>query len=250
MNVALADQRSPSEIVVEGAHAVKALIEAEDFSVTEVIVERDRHLDLAEQCRKEKITVRRETRAGMQQISGYDFHRGILASARRPQQLHLEPLLQEDCFRKFLILDHLADPGNLGTLIRSAAAFGADAVVLESGKGADPFCRKSIRSSATAVFRTAIIEVPCLEESLRQLQKSDVWLVGTSCDPEEQTQSAALRTPGSKIALAVGSEATGLRQNLSSLCSEIRHIAIADEMESLNAAVAGSLLMREVFAEG
>lgn len=142
-----------------------------------------------------------------------------------------------------LVLDQVGDPGNAGTLLRTAAAAGVQAVFFTAGS-VDPFSPKVLRGGMGSHFRLPIqtlamdeIIALCLEGGLK------LWAAaageGTSC------YQADLAAP---LALVIGSEASGVRQPLMQAAAGL-HIPMPGETESLNAAVAGAVLMFEALRQ-
>tara|TARA_X000000950_G_scaffold284011_1_gene386184 strand:- start:721 stop:1425 length:705 start_codon:yes stop_codon:yes gene_type:complete len=141
-------------------------------------------------------------------------------------------------FSKILLLDRIRDPGNLGTLIRSAVGAGYDAILLY-GDCVDPTNPKVLRASMGTFPRIPI--VPCSSDLLTSLQqKFGMQLIGLIC--REGTPIRQLTTLESFI-VALGSEANGLAEELISCCDQFATIEIEEACESLNVAVAGSVAM-------
>jgi len=144
--------------------------------------------------------------------------------------------------RSMVLCDSIADPGNLGTLIRSAAAFDFDLVVL-AGQCAEAFAPKVVRASAGASFAVPIAVAP-LAEVLTLIERERVHLVAADPRGEDLPDAIANDADGG-VALALGSEAHGLSPALLQRADarvRVRHEA---RVESLNAAIAGSILMKE-----
>jgi TrmH family RNA methyltransferase len=143
-----------------------------------------------------------------------------------------------------LLLDRLQDPGNMGTLIRAARAFGVDAVVVLDGS-VDPWNPKAVRAAAGASFRTHIAQVrwvearPWLEE-----QQIEILAADASGDDVRSIQ------PGGSWALAIGNEGAGLRADLSAASTKSIAIPMPGGAESLNAGVAGSILLYSLLTRG
>ncbi len=138
-----------------------------------------------------------------------------------------------------LVLDRLRDPGNVGTLLRSAAAAGADAVLLSLGC-ADPFNPKVVRSSAGGVFAVqhAVLPWPDIKTLLAVLPRR--YAADTA--GRRAYYQAELREG---CAILIGNEADGLSPEALDLATEVVSIPMANGFESLNAGVAGSLLLFE-----
>ncbi|MAS91652.1 MAG: hypothetical protein CMO55_00525 [Verrucomicrobiales bacterium] len=234
----------PATITIEGALAVEALLKSSAFRVQRVIVESGRHGMLVESAGELGIPVEEVSGEELAEIAGYDFHRGILAYADRP-----EPRLPDREFlqgaKRILAPIGLADPGNLGTIIRSAAAFGADAVLVEAGRGADVFARKCIRASATAIFHIPVFEVPSMPRFLFDAKEYGFVVFGTAANPSAKSLPDV--HPGEKSIIFLGAEKDGLPDWFSEHCDEWIRIPMSSEIESLNVGAAASVVLYELF---
>jgi RNA methyltransferase, TrmH family len=141
-----------------------------------------------------------------------------------------------------LILDRLQDPGNLGTIIRTAAAAGVDTVYYASGC-ADPYSPKALRSSAGAVFSIRVEYVDCLGVFVQDLKKSGVQLIASSPHSTISYRSVQYKPP---LALLVGNEASGLSDEMLKAADLKVSIPLKGEVESLNASVAAAVLLFEI----
>lgn len=140
--------------------------------------------------------------------------------------------------KKVLLLDHLQDPGNLGTLIRSAVSFGLDAIVL-SGDCADPYGPKAIQSSQGALFHISV-QTADLAKTIADLKAKAIPVFGAALH-QNSKELHDLAIPAC-FAIMIGNEGQGIRPQLLAQCSSLVHIEMAS-FESLNAAIAGSILM-------
>lgn len=237
-------QAGPGEaVIVEGHWAVEALL-ASRFTVREVVVESGRHPDILPLCQEKEVPVRELGRAEIARLAGYPFHRGIYAVAERPPSREPDAVFLETATRLLVPMD-ISDPGNLGTLIRTAAAFGMDGILVEAGRGCDVYARKCIRASARAVFRLPVFEVRSLGATFDRLEESGFLLFGGSLGegsrPVQQVRSAR------KTALLLGSEGEGLSAEMAGRCAELVRLPMQAGMDSLNVAVAGAVWMWEWF---
>lgn len=139
--------------------------------------------------------------------------------------------------KRYLILDDLQDPGNIGTLIRSALAFGIDQVIL-SKNCVDLYNDKLLRAMQGANFHISCIYGD-LTEIIEKLQANGVVVVGSAL---ENGQDISLIEKTEKMAFIVGNEGNGMNQNILDKCNYIGYIPI-QTIESLNVAIAGSILM-------
>lgn len=156
----------------------------------------------------------------------------VIAIVRRPN--HDAGIL--GAARLVLVADRIADPGNLGTLSRSAEAAGADAIVLTPGS-ADPWSPKVVRASAGAVFR-----IPVVVAELSTVREAGLRVIGTSSHTEGAVAYDELDVSG-RIALVVGNEARGVDAGAD--VDEWVTIPHRGNAESLNVAMAATVLLFE-----
>ncbi len=139
-----------------------------------------------------------------------------------------------------LILDNLQDPGNVGTLTRSAMAFGFEDIYLVGG--ADPYSEKVIRSSAGLIMSARIHEVSFEDIKNNKNQIADNFVVadmnGENIDK--------IRLPKGKIAVIVGNEGQGVSDEMMTISDTTISIPMSHKVESLNAGVAGSIIMQKL----
>lgn len=139
-----------------------------------------------------------------------------------------------------LLLDQIQDPGNLGTMVRTAAAAGFAAVIL--GKGcADPYGGKAIRSMQGTQFKLQLLEAD-LFQLLPALQEKAVTVYGTALS-EHALDYRLLTAPDNHFALLMGNEGNGVAPELLQLANQEIYIPMAGQVESLNVAVAAGILM-------
>lgn len=153
----------------------------------------------------------------------------------------VEKLDEKPIGEKILILDNVQDPGNLGAIIRSAVAFNFDTIVL-SPKTVDLYNPKVIRATQGMMFHINII-VRDLEPFINELKNSGYKIVGTKVTNGVDVRESKTY---SHFALIIGNEGKGMSEELSELCDEYLYIKMNDLCESLNAAVAASILMYEI----
>lgn len=159
---------------------------------------------------------------------------GKLSSTETPQPIVAvcKKLEEKSLGNKVLVLNDIQDPGNVGTLIRTAAAFGWTDVVVQ---GVDIYSPKVIRSSQGAFFKINVVQTPNLD-----LIK-DYPKVGALLDKDATTYTEY--KPDSKIALILGNEGNGIQKEVIDTLDHKVYIPI--EFESLNVAQAGAILLNE-----
>ncbi len=142
--------------------------------------------------------------------------------------------------RPVLVLAEVADPGNAGTLLRSAEASGCSAVIFSGG--VDPFGPKTVRASAGAVFLVPVVTEPELAVALEALGAAGLRRVGLAAHDGTPLDTAELTGP---VAFVVGSEAHGLPDGVDGLLDLLVTIPLAGRTESLNVAMAATLAVFE-----
>jgi len=156
--------------------------------------------------------------------------------------LPLKPLLLPEEADFLIIADEIRDPGNLGTLLRTAQAAGADGFLLSPGT-VDPFSPKVIRAGMGTHFRLPILS--CSWEKIREITDG-LTIFGADMKEGSRIWDADLNLP---LALILGGEAHGPGKHSRDLADAWMHIPMTDGSESLNAAAAGAVLMFEVLRQ-
>lgn len=147
----------------------------------------------------------------------------------------------EEFGEKILILDKIQDPGNFGTIIRSAVAFNIDTIVC-SMDTVDVYNPKVVRSSQGMMFHIPIL-FRNTEEFIKELKNKDYKIVGTKVTNGHDVRESSIY---SHFALVIGNEGQGMSRNIENLCDEYLYIRMNGNCESLNASVAASILMYEI----
>ena len=142
---------------------------------------------------------------------------------------------------KVLILDDIQDPGNLGTIIRSSVAFNIDTIIL-SKNSVDVYNSKVLRATQGMIFNINIIQDD-LDEVIGNLKKKNYTIYGTNVKNGKSIKSIEKRK---KFAIIMGNEGRGVKSSILDLCDEYIYINMNDKCESLNVAVATSIILYEL----
>jgi TrmH family RNA methyltransferase len=230
------NRREAQAFIVEGVRLAEEAL-ASGWVVNQALYTSDldsRGRLVVENLRKSNVAIEEVSERVMEAISDTKTPQGLLLELKQQSlPAAANPSL-------VLILDGVADPGNLGTLLRSAAAAGADAVVLAPGC-AEAFSPKVLRSGMGAHFRLPILQLGWKEiASFAATNGLAVYVAqanaGVAYDQVDLTRP---------VALVIGGEAHGISAAASQLQAKALHIPMPGKMESLNAATAGSLLLFE-----
>lgn len=148
---------------------------------------------------------------------------------------------QEELGNKILVLDNVQDPGNLGTIIRSAVAFNIDTIIL-SDDTVDLYNSKVIRASQGMIFKINIVRKSLLVV-IPNLKKQGYKIYTTNVKNGKSLKNVE---KVSKFAIIMGNEGLGVKESISSLADDFLYIDMAKDCESLNVAVAASIILYEL----
>ena len=149
--------------------------------------------------------------------------------------------VEEKYGEKVLILDRIQDPGNLGTIIRSAVAFNIDTIIC-SPDTVDFYNPKVVRASQGMMFHIPIM-IKNTTKTIKDLKNNDYKIVGTKVTNGKDVRTASIY---SHFALIIGNEGQGISKDIENLCDEYLYIKMNENCESLNASVAASILLYEI----
>lgn len=203
--------------------------------------------DLLDEARARGAPVQYVDRRALDRMSDGANHQGVVAEVAEYRYRSLEDLLaagrSEPGFPLILVLDALEDPQNLGTLIRTADAVGATGAIipLHRAVGVTPAVEKA---SAGAIEHLPVARVTNLTRALQELKRHDYWVVGLDAEGRDDYDRFPVDSP---LALVVGAEGTGLGRLVRETCDLLVRLPMAGHVESLNAAVAGSVVLYDVF---
>ena len=170
----------------------------------------------------------------MKKLSSMDSYPSVIGVANKIKEKELGDSI--------LMLDDIQDPGNLGTIIRSSAAFGIDTIVV-SPKTVDIYNIKVLRATQGMLFHINII-VRELDSFITKLKQDNYKIYGTKVDKGVNIKDISINN---KYALVMGNEGKGISDNVSKLCDEYLYIKMNDNVESLNVGVATSILLYEIY---
>ncbi|MFQ7310978.1 MAG: 23S rRNA (guanosine(2251)-2'-O)-methyltransferase RlmB [Sellimonas sp.] len=167
---------------------------------------------------------------------------GVLAVVKRQEYLLEEMLKEKEGKKPFLIvLDNLQDPGNLGTIVRTAEGAGVTGIIL-SRESVDFYQPKTIRSTMGSVYRMPVLYVEDLEETIKKMKGCGIHVYAAHLDDSRYYDEEDY-TEGT--AFLIGNEGNGLRGEISAAADRKIKIPMYGQVESLNAAMAAGILMYE-----
>jgi TrmH family RNA methyltransferase len=226
--------------LVEGIHPVTELLKS-GWQAESLIVSAEAEKDtqvaaIISQAMARRMIVHRVTRKIFEHIAATESPQGVMAVTRIPAR----DLPQVASKPRILIADQIADPGNLGTIIRSAQAFGFGGIISSVGS-TDIYNPKVVRATQGALFHIALAGHVTAEEIISTFKPSHKFY---ALVPKGGEVPLSLRLP-SRFALIVGAEATGISPELAAVSDVRLTIPMPGGAESLNAAVSAAIAMYE-----
>lgn len=217
----------------EGGHTIEAIL------VDPTRLRSELAWQFIDRAAGEGIEVAQLSPAEFERISSRENPVGMAATVHwKPLDLRYAELAAEGVY---LATDDVRDPGNLGTIIRTADAFNVDAVIVH--RGTDPGHPAALRSSLGSAFRVPVYTVPTLPELFYWAQRQGAAVLGTSARGDAPLPEAQIPIP---VVFLLGNEATGLDDETLELCDATLAIPMGGTASSLNVAVAAGILLYEL----
>lgn len=199
--------------------------------------------DLLREAERRHVAIEYVTRRRLDELTRGAVHQGCVASAASREYASVEEMLALAAERGepplLLILDAIQDIQNLGSLLRTAEATGAHGVIIPEHRaaGLTPAVDKS---SAGAIEHLLVAQVTNLTRTVESLKKRGIWVVGLAGEAAQEYDRVDLDRP---LALVVGSEGKGIGRLLREHCDFLVRLPMRGKVNSLNAAVAGSIVL-------
>ena len=240
------------EDLIEGRNAVAEAIRA-GRTIDKLFIARgetDRTLArIAAKAREQGIVVTECDRRKLDAMSATHAHQGIIAQAAMREYSSLEDILAwarergEDPF--VVVCDEIADPHNLGAVIRTAECAGVHGIVIPKRRSAG-LTAVVDKASAGAAEHMHIARVPNLTAAVKELKKAGLWVFGADAGGTQSLWQAPLTGP---ICLVIGSEGFGMSRLVRESCDFLVSIPMHGKVTSLNASAAASVLIYEVLRQ-
>ncbi len=228
-----------NEYIIEGAKIVQEAIQEKTKIKQIIISENAINTDLIQNHLKEelqKIDYIQVPSNIFKLISEVEKPQGILAIIEKEKQEENIDVNQDI----ILALDDLQDPGNLGTIIRTADSVGLKQILISKGT-TEAYNPKVIRSTMGAIFRVKIIECENLKETLKRLQKNNFKIMVTDLNTDKSIYDIKLQ----KKVIIIGNEANGVSEEIKNIADTRAIIPMFGKTESLNASIATGVILYE-----
>lgn len=233
-----------NQVVIYGRHAVKAAIENPNRKIVKVMCLRENTGELKGKIAENKIFI--TDKKELEKLLPQDaVHQGFVAIADMLNNISIEEICdeaqeQQDCY--LLVLDQVTDPQNIGAIIRSCAAFGSMALIIQD-KNSPQESGAMLKAAAGTFENMPICRVTNLSRALDQLKKAGFWVVGM--DGYAKTNIDKMDKKG-RLAIVMGSEGKGMRRLIEESCDLTVRLPIAENVESLNVSTAAAVVLYEL----
>jgi 23S rRNA (guanosine2251-2'-O)-methyltransferase len=231
------------EMLLAGRRRIEALYMAPQLQ------ERGDLTDIIELARQKNVRIQQTDISTLETLSEMGNHQGVVAVVSPFRYVSYKKMLSDAEQIKdalFLFLDHLEDPQNVGSLLRTAEAAGVCGVVIPEHRAAG-ITAAVVRASAGASEHLSVAQVPNLVRCMKLLQERGVWFAGL--EGGEGTQEITAVDLSGPVGIVVGSEGKGMRRLTRESCDFLVRLPMLGKVTSLNAAVAGAIALYEVIRQ-
>jgi 23S rRNA (guanosine2251-2'-O)-methyltransferase len=239
MNDWIGGRRAVAEALAAGREARRLVISASARPSPELRA-------ITDAARRAHLPTDRVPADRMSRMAGFDRHQGVLLEVGERRWASIQEMLggerAPDRPPFVLVLEHLQDPTNFGTLLRSAEAAGVHGVVFPE-RGAAPLSAAAVKASAGASEHLVMARLPTIGDAIHELKLAGLRLVAADQEAPASAWESDLRGP---LAIVVGSEGSGLSGATKRRCDLLVSFPMAGRVASLNASTAGALLLFEV----
>lgn len=234
---------------IEGRNSVLEAIKA-GRTINKLIVQKGekegsiRHIIAL--AREKGIVVQETDRSNLDRISTTHAHQGVIAHVSFKDYVEVDDILENAKSKEeapyIIILDGITDAYNLGSILRTADAVGAHGVIIPKRRAIGLNAAVS-KASAGAIEYVPVARVTNISQTIEYLKKRNIWVVGTDLSGEKSFYESDLKGP---VALVIGSEGEGMGKLVAQKCDFIVNIPMKGKVSSLNAAIAGAIIMYEI----
>lgn len=201
--------------------------------------------EIVRAAERDGVEVRRVSVTELDRASRGGVHQGVVAELVAVAPLDIQDLLAGTGTPLIVVLDGIEDPQNVGAILRTVDAAGADGVIRQS-RHAAPLDGAAAKASAGAVAHVKVAEVVNIARAVEELKEAGVWTVGLAADAPKSYDELDLTLP---TALVVGAEGEGLRRLVRDRCDLLASIPMRGHVDSLNVSVATSIVLFEALRQ-
>ncbi len=185
------------------------------------------------------IEYHRVTKGDLNNLTQNAVHQGVVADVKDYETYELEEVLDTSKLQRFIILDGIEDPHNLGAIMRTAEAVQFDGIIL-SKRGQVPLNATVAKVSSGAIEHIPVILVSNINQAILKLKENNIWVIGTDGASEKTYRDMPLNL---SLAIVLGNEGEGIRPLVKQNCDLLVKIPMYGKINSLNVSVAAALMM-------
>ncbi len=205
--------------------------------------------DIFSQAKEQGLVIQEVEAAKLDQLAAGVRHQGVIALAAPVAYVEINDILSAAYGKNeppfLVLLDELADPHNVGAILRTADATGVHGVLIPKRRSC-PLTQTVAKTSAGAIEHVPVARIGNVAQTLKGLKKQGLWVVGADMDGDKNYYEADLTGP---VVLVVGSEGQGMGRLIREACDFVVRIPMKGKITSLNASVACSLLLYEILRQ-
>lgn len=228
---------SKENVVVESKNVLKKLFKT-DIKIHKLFTTIENLAFINEHCLYIDFPIYTASNELMKQIVGHKIHQGMMALIDKPSFIEFNEISGN-----IVVLNGLTSPENVGSIVRSCAAFGINTIVIDE-KTCSPYLRRCIRVSTGNVFNIKVYKSHSLKNDLVALQQNGYTLVSTA--NEENAVSLDTFKFSKKSVIIIGSEGHGIEKEILKISDSILKIDIDEEVTSLNASIAAAIILYKI----
>lgn len=237
------------EVVIVGRHAVKEAITT-GHTINKILIQdgvkKQQLNEILKKAKSEKIIVQSVPKSKLDQLSDSP-HQGVAAYIAPYEYADLDAFLEtqaeQDGLSTIILLDGLEDPHNLGSILRTADASGVDGVIIPKRRSV-ALTQTVAKASTGAIQHVPVMRVTNLAQTIETLKDRGYWVVGTEAENATDYREMDAEMP---LVIVIGSEGQGMSRLVKDKCDFYIKIPMVGHVNSLNASVAASLMMYEVY---
>ena len=232
---------------IYGIHPVLEALRADRVTALRVSARADDRLtDLAKLAERRGIPIRRANAHELDRFARGGAHQGVVADVKDPEHTSVEDLVQRASGAPLIVvLDGIEDPHNVGAILRTVDAAGADGVVRQA-RHAARLDGSAAKTSAGAVSHVRVAEVVNIARALESLKHAGVWTVGFAGDASQRYDEVDYTAP---TAIVLGAEGTGLRRLVRERCDWVVSVPMRGHVQSLNVSVTAGIALFEAIRQ-
>jgi len=224
-------------VVVESKNVFKKLFKT-DIKIYKVFTTQENIDFINKHCKNIDFPIFTATNELMKKVVGHKIHQGMMAVIDKPNYVEFEEISGN-----VVVLNGLTSPENVGSIVRSCAAFGVGIIMIDE-KTCSPYLRRCIRVSTGNIFNIKVYKSSNMKDDLILLQNGGYSVVSTA--NVQNAVSLDRFTFSKKSAIVIGSEGDGVEEEILNLCDTVLKIDIDEEVTSLNASIATAIILYEM----